>query len=147
MRRRAENLPIRSSITDRRIPMIELEPRTYQRTECVVFLKTNEPFGGLSNMAGGYPLHVNGTRILTSEALYQACRFPDLPDVQRLIIEQKSPMSAKMVSKPYRSQTREDWDDVRVDIMRWCLRVKLAQNWDRFGELLRSTGERPIVEE
>ena len=56
-------------------------------------------------------------------------------------------MTAKMVSKPHRKDSRSDWDEVRVQIMRWCLRVKLAQHWETFGELLLSTGERPIVEE
>ncbi len=121
--------------------------RTYDRARSVVFLKTNERFGGLSNMAGGFPLLVNGMRILTSEALYQACRFPHRPEVQRLILEQTSPMTAKMKSKPYRHDSRPDWDHVRVKIMRWCLRVKLAQNWSTFSALLLETGERPIVEE
>lgn len=121
--------------------------RTYSRKESVVFLKTDEPFGGLSNMAGGYPIHVNGVRILTSEALYQACRFPHLPDVQKLIIGQISPMTAKMRSKPYRKDSRPDWDQVRVRIMRWGLRMKLANNWNAFSALLLKTGERPIVEE
>jgi type I restriction enzyme S subunit len=121
--------------------------RTYRRAESVVFLKTDEPFGGLSNMAGGYPIHVNGVRILTSEALYQVCRFPHLPDVQRMIIGQISPMTAKMRSKPYRKDSRLDWDQVRVRIMRWCLRMKLANNWHTFSELLLRTGDRPIVEE
>lgn len=121
--------------------------RTYRRAESVVFLKTDEPFGGLSNMAGGYPIHVNGVRILTSEALYQVCRFPHLPDVQRMIIGQISPMTAKMRSKPYRKDSRPDWDQVRVRIMRWCLRMKLANNWSTFSELLLRTGDRSIVEE
>jgi len=121
--------------------------RTYDRTSSVVFLKTDGPFGGLSNMAGGFPLRVNGMRILTSEALYQACRFPHRPELQRLIIEQRSPMTAKMKSKPYRRASRQDWDQVRVKIMRWCLRVKLAQNWSAFSKLLLETGKRPIVEE
>ena len=121
--------------------------RTYSRAGSVVFLKTNEPFGGLSNMAGGFPLCVNGIRILTSEALYQACRFPHRPEVQWLIIGQPSPMTAKMKSKPYRQDSRPDWDRVRVKIMRWCLRVKLAQNWDAFSKLLLETGDRPIVEQ
>jgi hypothetical protein len=30
----------------------------YQRHECALFLRTQERFGGLSNMAGGYPLSV-----------------------------------------------------------------------------------------
>lgn len=121
--------------------------RIYNRNESVVFLKTNEPFGGLSNMAGGYPIHVNGVKILTSEALYQACRFPHMPEVQRIIIAEKSPMTAKMRSKPYRKDSRPDWDKVRIRIMRWCLRMKLTQNWEIFSELLLKTGDRAIVEE
>ena len=104
-------------------------------------------FGGLSNMAGGFPLMVSGVRIRTSEALYQACRFPHLPDVQRLIIAQRSPMTAKMKSKPYRHDSRQDWNRVRVNVMRWCLRVKLAQNWEFFSKLLLDTGDRAIVEQ
>ena len=123
------------------------ETRSYERQDSLVFYKTNEEFGGLSNMAPGFPLRVNGIDILTSEALYQACRFPHLPDVQGLIIAQKSPMTAKMKSKPYRSRSREDWDVIRVRIMRWSLRVKLALNWTKFRDLLLATSDRPIVEE
>lgn len=123
-----------------------MQTRTYYRTDCIVFKKTKEAFGGLSNMAGGFPVKINDISILTSEALYQACRFPRLPDVQELIITQKSPMAAKMVVKPHRKDSRSDWDTVRVKIMRWCLRVKLACNWYEFGELLHATGDKPIVE-
>lgn len=123
------------------------EHKIYKANECCIFRKTKELYGGLSNMASGFPLKVNGIEILTSEALYQACRFPHLPDVQEKIIKEKSPMSAKMVSKPYRSNSRPDWDDTRIKIMRWCLRVKLAQNFFEFGKLLESTFDRPIVEE
>lgn len=123
------------------------QTRVYGRSGSIVFLKTDQPFGGLSNMAGGFPLRVNGINIRTSEALYQACRFPHLPDVQDLIIEQKSPMTAKMKSKPHRKDSRSDWDNVRIKVMRWCLRVKLAQNWGTFSKLLLETGDYPIVEE
>ena len=121
--------------------------RTYARANSIVFLKTKARYGGLSNMAGGFPLWINGIRILTSEALYQACRFPHRPDVQRLIIAQRSPMTAKMKGKPHRNDSRSDWSRVRVAVMRWCLRVKLAQHWDTFGKLLLDTGDLPIVEE
>ena len=121
--------------------------RTYDRSSSVVFLKTKEAFGGLSNMAGGFPLLVNGVPICTSEALYQACRFPHLPDVQGLIIAQRSPMTAKMKGKPYRHDSRRDWNRVRVNVMRWCLRVKLAQNWAVFSKLLLDTSDRAIVEQ
>ena len=121
--------------------------RTYRRADCVVFRKTREAFGGLSNMATGYPLRVSGVSVLTSEALYQACRFPHLPEVQNIIIRQRSPMTAKMKSKPHRTRSREDWDFVRVAIMKWCLKVKLVQHWNTFGKLLLTTSDRPIVEQ
>ena len=121
--------------------------RTYQAKEVVRFRKTTEEYGGLSNMAPGFPVVVLGHRIRTSEALYQACRFPHMPEVQAMILNEGSPMTAKMRSKPYRKDSRPDWDDVRVPVMKWCLRVKLIYNWRKFSELLLSTGDRPIVED
>ena len=120
--------------------------RTYEPASSVVFRKTKDRFGGLSNMAGGFPINVNGVQIGTSEALYQACRFPHMPEVQQLIISEASPMTAKMRSRFYRDQSREDWMSVRIKIMRWCLQVKLAQNWQAFSTLLLKTGDKPIVE-
>lgn len=121
--------------------------RIYVRSEVVIVYKTKEEFGGLSNMASGYPLLINGVRIRTTEALYQACRFPHIPEVQREIIGQHSPMTAKMKSKPHRKNSRSDWDEVRFKVMRWCLRVKLAQNYGEFGRLLLATRDKPIVEQ
>jgi ribA/ribD-fused uncharacterized protein len=98
-------------------------------------------------MAAGFPLQVNGIRFRTSETLYQVCRFPLRPDVQQYIIDEPSPLIAKRKTKPYREETRPDWELVRHKIMRWSLRVKLAQNYADFGELLLSTGNRNIVEQ
>ncbi|GEM_PF-682397 len=121
--------------------------RKYKVNEVVWFRKTKEAYGGLSNMCSGYSLKINGHDILSSEALYQACRFPDFPDIQKLIISEKSPMTAKMKSKPHRTNTREDWDNVRIIIMRWVLQVKLAQNFIKFGKLLEETYPKQIVED
>ena len=129
-----------------------LEKQRYPRQGSVVFLRVNEANGELSNMNGRFPLRVNGIEIRTSEALYQACRFPGYPEVQRLIIDAKSPMAAKMASKPHRKdKCRADWEQVHVDVMRWCLRVKLAQHMDAFGGLLwmteRAADRRGVLEE
>lgn len=121
--------------------------RTYIKKEVIFFRTTTGEFGPLSNMAPDFPIFLSGIRISTSEALYQACRFPDDPDVQRLIVDQMSPMTAKMKSKKYRDRTRPDWDDVRVNVMRWCLRIKLQNNWGKFGRVLDRTGGASIVEE
>ncbi len=114
----------------------------------VTFLKTQEVFGGLSNMAGGFLLLINGHRILTSEHLYQALKFPDAPEIQRRILDQPSPMTAKMVArkKEYRKFMRADWQSIQVEVMEFCLRAKLIWNWVAFGNLLRSTADRAIFE-
>ena len=127
-------------------PPAQANYRHYLRAECAVFNKTKERFGGLSNMAGGFPLEVAGVRIRTSEALYQACRFPHMPDLQREIIDERSPMAAKMRGKPFRSKSRGDWDEVRVALMRWTIRVKLVQNPRTFEAVLEETRDLPIVE-
>jgi len=127
--------------------MSETQIRSYRTKDVVRFRKTNEEFGGLSNMAPGFPMVVLGHRIRTSEALYQACRFPHMPEVQQMILNERSPMTAKMRSKPYRKDSRPDWDHVRVQVMKWCLRMKLVYNRCKFSELLLATGDRPIVED
>lgn len=112
-----------------------------------IFFRVKEPYGCLSNMSNEYPLVVNGHNIANNEALYQACRFPDHPEIQQEIIIQRSGIAAKMKSKKYRTEhTRADWDDVRVDIMRYCIQLKLQQNEKLLGAVLKLTGCTQIVE-
>lgn len=122
------------------------EIRTYHKENSCIFKKNNEEFGGLSNMATGFPLRINGVEIRTTEAIYQACRFPHIPEIQQKIIEQKSPMLVKMISNTNKKKSREDWDSIRLKIMKWCINVKLAQNFISFGAVLHETGLKNIVE-
>ena len=99
-------------------------------------------------MCAGFPLEVLGVSIRTSEALYQAMRFPQSPEIQREILDERSPMAAKMRSKKYQPRyLRADWDELRVEIMWWVLNVKLLQNSTSFGTLLKKSGSAAIVEE
>lgn len=97
-------------------------------------------------MAGGYPIYIRDKYIRTSEALYQACRFPDHPNLQEEIIAQRSPMTAKSISRQYDHLTRKDWMQQRVRIMSWCIHMKLLYNWKKFGNLFEQTGDMEIVE-
>lgn len=121
--------------------------RIYRRSEAIVFYRTKDAFGGLSNMASCYPVQVNDIHILTAEALYQACRFPHMPEVQKRIINQHNAVAAKKEGRLYLENSRADWHYVRNKIMRWCLRVKLAHHYDSFGQLLLATSDQPIVEQ
>jgi ribA/ribD-fused uncharacterized protein len=124
----------------------ESATRRYLISESVLFRKTKQDFGGLSNMAAGFSLHINEVIIPTSEHLYQALRFPDNPSLQWDIISEKSPMKAKWIGRAHIKDTRPDWDKLQFQIMLWSLRVKLSQNWDSFSSLLKATGDKHIVE-
>jgi len=127
--------------------------KKYQVSECISFRKTREEWGGLSNMCAGYPIEIQGIEIRTSEALYQSLKFPDHAFVQREILEQKSPMSAKMKAKKHRAYIHEDWEENKLEAMYYSLLCKAYANpYDKllgmrsFLHLLKRTGDRRIVE-
>jgi ribA/ribD-fused uncharacterized protein len=126
--------------------VISKRKKQYDPKHCIVFSQTKAPFGELSNMCAGFVVKVNGELIRTIEALYQACRYPHLPRVQEDILAERSPMTAKMVSRHYVKETREDWDKIRIEVMRWCLKVKTLQHWDVLREIFTKTDGKPIVE-
>lgn len=120
--------------------------KQYDPQRCIVFSQTKAPFGELSNMCAGFQIKVNGELIRTAEALYQACRYPHLPNVQEDILAERSPMTAKMVSRRHAKESREDWDKIRIEVMRWCLKVKVLQHWDVLREIFTKTDGKLIVE-
>lgn len=122
--------------------------KNYDLSQCCTFLKTDERFGGLSNMEGtNFKLKINGVSIRSTEHLYQICKYPDHPEVQELILHEASPMSAKMKQKPFmKTCMRKDFDAVKVDIMYWCLLLKLSQYPGNITSLLNITRDRDIVE-
>lgn len=120
--------------------------REYQIKNVITFAKTDGHFGALSNMAPGFNLFINEVNIQSSEILYQACRFPLFPNIQEEIIRTQNPMDAKKNSRKYIQYSRQDWDTVKFKIMKWCLEIKLIQNFDKFSNTLLSTDDKTIVE-
>ena len=120
--------------------------REYQINNVITFAKTDGHFGALSNMAPGFNLFINEVNIQSSEILYQVCRFPLFPNIQEEIIRTQNPMDAKKISRQNIQYSRQDWDNVRFKIMKWCLEVKLIQNFDKFSNTLLSTADKTIVE-
>lgn len=55
-------------------------------------------------------------------------------------------MMMKNKQKKHRSLIRKDWEEVKVSVMEWTLRLKLVSHWVKFGNLLLETGNKPIVE-
>jgi len=128
---------------------VTLSREEYQKQSVAHFCRVRDEWGVFSNMHRPEKevLTVGGREWLSTEAIYQALRFPDHPEVQERVRQQKSPMTAKMVTKPFRETcSRSDWKEVKVEIMQWCLRLKLAQ-WFRhvYWPLIQSD-PLPIVE-
>lgn len=124
-----------------------MDTREYNVNDVVSFRLTTAPFGALSNMAQGFSLNINSVIIPSSEHLYQACKFPLFPALQEEIFNQETPKAAKLLAHKNISLNRQDWNSVRVKVMRWAIEVKLLQNLNRFSEVLRETGTRAIVED
>ncbi len=120
--------------------------RTYSFSNSVYFMKTSEKFGGLSNFAKGFPIYFANKKFLTSEHLYQYLKFPDFPDIQEKIILASTPKMAKIISQDNKDYIIKNFLEKRVSTMRFVLKQKLDNNLQKFGDLLKSTKNKNIVE-
>ena len=115
----------------------------------IPFTKVNLPFGWLGNMAA-YPVTHENIEYKTTEALFQALRFKNHPEIMQEIREQKSPMTAKMVAKKYADVVQADgfktMSPEDVTNMRLCLDLKLAQH-PELSDMLLATGNDTIIED
>lgn len=115
--------------------------------ELAPFMRSNDRYGRLSNMTGGFPLKVAGTPHSGPESLYQALKFPDRPDVQQAIGRQPNGMAAKKRAyRPDNPPVRADWDRVKPYAMMAALTTKLRQHPDAFAAALMETRGRLCME-
>lgn len=76
------------------------------------------------------------------EAAFQALKSTDV-DVRRQFVD-LSPSEAKRLGR--RIDLRDDWDDVKVDVMEALLRQKFSDKNPELKEKLLSTGDDDLVE-
>jgi ribA/ribD-fused uncharacterized protein len=115
----------------------------------IIVRKVKEGNGWLSCMSP-YPVKYNGIEFRTCEALFQWLRFRNHPDVQNVILEQKSPMGAKMIARKNRDLLNRGikWDEAPEDVqlMKMCLKLKLDQ-YPELKDNLVDTGDATIIED
>ena len=107
-------------------------------------METIERFDGeyrfLSNFAAA-PIRMRGLTYPTVEHAYQAAKTED--DLKRQVVRAApTPGAAKMLGR--KLDLRPDWDAIRVDVMRACLRVKFAR--EPYRSKLLATGYSILVE-
>ena len=142
--------------------------QSYRKTEVAWFCSKDDPRWEFSNMAGAMPIYWPLQRTATNrwnstEQLYQASKYgtevmcvpesnPGVhPNVRKRIRESTNARGAKMTQKCAVSAglVRADWEgpeEVRLKAMEWVLELKVYWNRDTFGQALRDTCERVIVE-
>ncbi|WP_165356660.1 NADAR family protein [Sphingosinicella sp. BN140058] len=125
---------------DLRIPAVA----TFQKDVCAVFCKAKDEHGALGNMANGMPIYAFGLRWGSSEALYQALRFPHLPEFQEQIRHAPTAWAAKDLAYTRKKETRPDWEQMNLLAMAFALTCKLQS--ERFQLALANAGGRQIVE-
>lgn len=129
--------------------MIDIDPHYhwYDPEKSCCARKGTDEYGWILNMTGGYPIISGGLLWKSSEALYQACRFPDHPEVQEAIREATNGFTAKLVAKSKKHLTRSGWeeDGLNIEAMLYCIYAKIASN-PRLWDYLEATQLKPIVE-
>ncbi|AXK43907.1 NADAR family protein [Erythrobacter aureus] len=118
--------------------------RSWDAEGQAAFCKVAEEYGEHSNMNRHYPYDDRGLHWRGTEAQYQAMRFPHLPDHQEAIRNAPFMMGAKKVAYERKSETRPDWQEVKVHAMAYVLTRKLGAH--DYAERLAATGTRDIIE-
>ncbi|HEM3468228.1 NADAR family protein [Streptococcus suis] len=110
----------------------------------ILFYKVKDPFGEFSNFSNFGFLDDAGLYWSTSEHYFQAQKFAS-KDLREKIRLYHSPMDAAIEGRNRNNPLRDDWEDVKDDIMFYAVYQKFQQNLI-LKELLLSTGDLPIIE-
>ena len=120
---------------------------TYLKSVSCGFLGTRDEWGEFSNFrALDNPIPAGPHRLATSEHLYQAAKYASRPDIQERIAAAARPGDAARIGRTPEPGPDAGWNDQRVNVMRWVIRMKREANPDLIDAALERTGQRPIVE-
>jgi ribA/ribD-fused uncharacterized protein len=113
------------------------EPRT------IAFYSTRDEYGAFSNFAR-HPVRLKGKVWPTSEHYFQAQKFAGTEHEEAVRLA-KSPMIAARMGRDRKRPLRQDWEAVKVAIMREVVLAKFTQH-PELRTLLLGTGDARIVE-
>ena len=117
----------------------------YPASKTVSFCKVDAPWGILSNFAST-PIVVDGIIFRCAESLFQIIKFTDAE--ARREIYSRAGQGLKMCAKHYEKAVgvRQDWGQIIVDVLKFCLMLKYEQSAE-FRAELTATGSKFIVED
>lgn len=109
----------------------------------IKFYRTNEMYGCFSNFSK-HGFEIDGKYWMTSEHYFQAMKFVGLEVFEKVRLA-PTPMDAAKMGRDKKNPLREDWEDVKDDIMRKAVWSKFSQNRE-IARILIGTGEEVIIE-
>ena len=117
----------------------------YPAEQTIGFTSTAAEWGIFSNFAKT-PMVVNGIQFSCVEQLYHYIRLNN--EAERAEYLKLTPnMGLKMKAKAFKKRgvERDDWRDIAVDVMRFCLNLKY-QNSEKFRSELERSKDKFIIE-
>ncbi|GJJ79104.1 N-glycosidase YbiA [Entomortierella parvispora] len=110
------------------------------------FYRQGDAFGEFSNFWHA-PITIGGVEWPTTEHYFQAQKFALADDQQYVEMIRMAPTAgdAAKMGRNRKWPLRPDWEEVKDDIMRECVRQKFFQH-PSLAKVLISTGERHLVE-
>lgn len=109
----------------------------------IEFYSVVDEYGEFSNFAA-YPILIDGKRWPTTEHYFQAQKFANTPQEER-IRKAKTPMIAARMGRDRKQKLRRNWDSIKIDVMRKALYAKFTQ-YEELKALLLSTEDAKIIE-
>lgn len=99
-----------------------------------------DKYSFLSNMYAS-PIVLGSVHYTCAEAAFQAVKLKD--KTQRVRFQGLSGSAAKQLGR--KVQLREDWNTIRIDVMRWVIKEKFSQN-PELAKRLVQTGSEELIE-
>ncbi|MCC3408871.1 MAG: NADAR family protein [Microcoleus sp. PH2017_10_PVI_O_A] len=109
----------------------------------IYFYTTSSEYGSFSNFSR-HGVELDGEYWLTTEHYFQAQKFPQTEHCDQ-IRQAKTPKDAAKMGRERTRPLRQDWEQVKDDIMRKAVLCKFKTHAD-IREILLATGDEEIVE-
>lgn len=99
-------------------------PPAPQQAEAITEFRGNHNF--LSNFSF-VQIEFKGKKFKSVEHFYQAMKFKGHPELQEQIRDTVSAGDAKKIANQNKDKVRADWDNVKLDVMKWALEQKFSK--------------------
>lgn len=117
-----------------------------EMTDIIKFYKKDDEYGFMSNFYRA-EIVMYGEKYATSEHYYQSMKFLRHPELEKWVATAPTPHLAFKASRAIGMELmREDWDEVKLDVMLDVVREKFYQHPELAKQLLE-TGDAKLIED